>query len=205
MKKKMFSLLLLPMGLTLFPEDLAAQEKSSKLPKDFRHHEVSVSYGFMPSRVAVSYFVGGLATMLTAGAVRPETTSHYGSFNVGYTYRFNKKFSLGLWAMFCGVNEIQGKGWAEGRSKVPVNRRVVSILPLFRWNWRVRRKSSFYSSIGLGYQYERRFIDGMRRDYNLVSWQLTAVGFEYGTRLVGYAEYGLGDVGALQAGVRWRF
>jgi hypothetical protein len=205
MKKSLFTLFLLPAGVMLFPADLAAQGKAKDVPYDFRRHEVSVSYGFAPSRVALSYMGNFVLPVLSFGGVRPKTTSHYGSFNVGYTYRFNPNISLGLWAMFCGVNEIQGEGWAESGERTAVNRRVVSILPILRWNWRVRRKSSFYSSIGVGYQYERRFIDGVRKDYDLVSWQLTLVGFEYGTRLVGYAEYGAGDVGALQAGVRWRF
>jgi hypothetical protein len=200
MKKKLFSLLLLPMGLVLFPEELAAQGKPKDVPYDFRRHELSVSMGTMLYGKAIPY-IDAILPIYSLGltAIKNPTESTI-LFNLGYTYRFNKKFSLGLWLSINGRAEsFEYPTWEDYTPEAEQQRRAyISVLPLARWNWFNRRWFSLYSEAGLGYRHEAN-------NHHRVAWQVTCLGIEYGTRFIYYYEFAIGDLGAFNIGFRWRF
>ena len=67
------------------------------LPQEkFRHHEFSVSYGFLPITDANSMAEECFAPVLSFGVYTREKTNYYGALNISYIYRFNRKISLGV-------------------------------------------------------------------------------------------------------------
>ena len=64
------------------------------LPQEkFRHHEFSVSYGFLPITDANSMAEECFAPVLSFGVYTREKTNYYGALNISYIYRFNRKIS----------------------------------------------------------------------------------------------------------------
>ncbi|MDR1004551.1 MAG: hypothetical protein LBL97_06065 [Prevotellaceae bacterium] len=190
----------------LLPSSLSSQETPPAQPNNFRHHEVSIGYGFLPMPMIYDIINGGIGMALTFSYAKYEVTSFYGSVDFSYHYRFNKKFSLGISAATNGYDEKVKPGWDKnGFSPTERKRRFVSVLPVFRWNWFYHHRLSLYSEAGIGYRHERRYTNGVQSEHHGVAWQFTYLGVEYGTRLVGFAELAAGDLGSFNLGARIRF
>jgi hypothetical protein len=205
MKKKLFTLVLLLMGVMLCPSNLAAQEMPAKRTEKFRHHEVSVGYGFAPFQMVYDNYRENWKNVIPFINPIYNITSFYGAFDISYRYRFNRKFSVGLSLAIYGYNDEFTTLLSKDDSDVERKRRFISVLPMFRWNWYNRRGMSLYSAAGIGYRHERRYTDGVESTHSRLAWQLTGIGIEYGKQFLVFAEYGGGDLGSLNAGVRLRF
>ena len=73
-----------------------AQTSLVSAREKFRHHEISVSYGFLPITDANSIAEEFIAPTASFGIYTREKTSYYGALNISYIYRFNRKISLGV-------------------------------------------------------------------------------------------------------------
>ena len=73
-----------------------AQTSLVSTREKFRHHEISVSYGFLPITDANSIAEEFIAPTASFGIYTREKTSYYGALNISYIYRINRKISLGI-------------------------------------------------------------------------------------------------------------
>ena len=73
-----------------------AQTSLVSTREKFRHHEISVSYGFLPITDANSIAEEFIAPTASFGIYTREKTSYYGALNISYIYRINRKISLGV-------------------------------------------------------------------------------------------------------------
>ena len=87
------------------------------LPQEkFRHHEFSVSYGFLPITDANSMAEECFAPVLSFGVYTREKTNYYGALNISYIYRFNRKISLGVTG---GITGNKGTAFTKLWMKTP--------------------------------------------------------------------------------------
>ena len=64
-----------------------AQTSLVSTREKFRHHEISVSYGFLPITDANSIAEEFIAPTASFGIYTREKTSYYGALNISYIYR----------------------------------------------------------------------------------------------------------------------
>ena len=109
------------------------------LPQEkFRHHEFSVSYGFLPITDANSMAEECFAPVLSFGVYTREKTNYYGALNISYIYRFNRKISLGVTGGITGNKGRASSLYEALDENTKDNRRYLYILPTFRWHWFTR-------------------------------------------------------------------
>jgi hypothetical protein len=207
MKKSLFALFLLPAGLMLCPADLTAQAKMSDVPYDFRRHELSLSYGIMPMGMLFDAYESPNPSKnpFTVGVGKVSDTYLYGTINLSYRYRFTPRYSVGLSLAFLGGNRRFEAGETSTIPDWQWKIRSIAILPMFRYNWRLRPRYSLYSAVGIGYKFERQYGSGHHANSSRFSAHLTLIGVEYGKRFVVFGEIGYGDINVYNIGLRWRF
>ena len=103
------------------------------LPQEkFRHHEFSVSYGFLPITDANSMAEECFAPVLSFGVYTREKTNYYGALNISYIYRFNRKISLGVTGGITGNKGRASSLYEALDENTKDNRRYLYVLPTFR-------------------------------------------------------------------------
>lgn len=176
------------------------------LPQEnFRHHEFSVSYGFLPITDASSMVEESLGPALNFGVYIRENTSHYGALSISYIYRFNRKISLGVTGGIAGNKGTAGSLYVALDKDIKDNRRYLYVLPTFRWHWFTRPKFSLYSSAGLGAYFLRNSFGEEVFHKTKFAYQFSFLGIEYGSRFAFFTEFGVGYTGTIVAGGRYRF
>lgn len=184
---------------------LCTAQETTVIPKtDFKHHEFSVSYGFLPITDAQSIVEEVFIPVATLGIYKREKTNYYGAMNFSYIYRFNRKLSLGITAGITG-----NKGYAstiyDKDFRVKDDRFYFYILPTFRFHWFTRPNFSLYSSVGLGAHFLSNKIENKTHHRTRFAYQFNFLGIEYGKRFAFFTEFGVGYTGAIVLGCRYRF
>lgn len=182
-----------------------AQDMTATAQPRFCHHEFSVSYGTLPITDAFSMCEEWFVPVATFGLYARENTSHYGALNISYTYRFNRKISLGVTGGITGNKGTANSLYEPLDKNIKDNRRYLYILPTFRWHWFNRPKFSLYSSAGLGaYFLRNRFGEEVFHKTHFAC-QFNYLGIECGSRFVFFMEFGVGYAGTIATGGRYRF
>ena len=128
------ALLFLIIGLTVCT--FCKAQDIPVLPQEkFRHHEFSVSYGFLPITDANSMAEECFAPVLSFGVYTREKTNYYGALSISYIYRFNRKISLGVTGGITGNKGTASSLYEALDENTKDNRRYLYILPTFRWHW----------------------------------------------------------------------
>ncbi|MCD8181776.1 MAG: hypothetical protein LUE99_00340 [Bacteroides sp.] len=199
------SLFLLAIGL--FSCLSASKAQNTPLPSEtkFLRHEVSVSYGFLPNTDAGSIAEEWLFPVASFGVYKRESTHYYGALNVSYTYRFNRKISLGVVGGLTGNKGRQGSFYEQLDTKLKDNRTYLYVLPTFRYHWFARPNFSLYSSVGLGANFLFNTIGNETYRKTELAYQVSFLGIEYGKRFAIFTEFGIGHAGAILLGGRYRF
>ena len=115
-----------------------AQTSLVSAREKFRHHEISVSYGFLPITDANSIAEEFIAPTASFGIYTREKTSYYGALNISYIYRFNRKISLGVTGGITGNRGTASSLYEVLDENTKDNRRYLYVLPTFRWHWFTR-------------------------------------------------------------------
>ena len=137
-----------------------AQTSLVSTREKFRHHEISVSYGFLPITDANSIAEEFIAPTASFGIYTREKTSYYGALNISYIYRINRKISLGITGGITGNRGTASSLYEVLDENKNDDRRYLYILPTFRWHWFTRPQFSLYSSAGLGAYFLRNSFGG---------------------------------------------
>lgn len=112
-----------------------AQTSLVSTREKFRHHEISVSYGFLPITDANSIAEEFIAPTASFGIYTREKTSYYGALNISYIYRINRKISLGVTGGITGNRGTASSLYEVLDENKNDDRRYLYILPTFRWHW----------------------------------------------------------------------
>ena len=80
-----------------------------------------------------------------------------------------------------------------------------SIMPHLKMRWRNLRILSLYSRIGVGLTFTESSGEGQSESARQWAFQVSPIGVEIGGKVAAYAEAGIGTMGSLVAGLRFRF
>ena len=180
-----------------------AQEAPASPQKDILHHEFSISYGFLPISDGQSMAEEFIMPVVSFGIYQREKTNYYGALNVSYTYRFNRKISLGITGGITGNKGYSSNIYTDSRIKD--DRLYFYILPTFRYHWFTRPNFSLYSSVGLGAYFLRNNVDDKVYHRTRFAYQVNYLGIEYGKRFAFFTELGIGYTGVIMVGGRYHF
>lgn len=174
------------------------------------HHELSLSYG-LGSIAQLGDGIGeGLGLAFTD--TEYDDGSIVGPITLEYFYHFNNP-RLALGASFT---------YSKWDSKILVrntesqvgerNRNFFSVLPSFKSYWINKNSFGLYSKVAAGVGFlkctDKDFRNNnVEKDDNgcYFMFQLSFIGAEFGGKVRGFAELGVGDQGFAQAGVRYKF
>lgn len=181
-----------------------AQDLPKTTRNNFRHHEISVGYGFLPSTDWNSVAEEIIVPVMSLGLYKREDTRYYGALNISYTYRINPKFSVGITGGITGNKGRTGNVY-EGGKAVKDNRRYIYLLPTFRYHWFHRENFSLYSSVALGAYFLQNKVGNEVHHKTKFAYQVNYLGIEYGKSFAFFVELGVGNQGTIIAGGRYRF
>ena len=127
--------------------------------------------------------------------------------NAEYGYRVSKKLAVGAILSF---QVADSHILNEGLDNTKARDTWYSLMPMARYIWYTTDCTNIYSKVAAGINARRNKYTNNNgiiekfRDFN-VSWQVSAIGIEYGNLICGFAEAGFGTQGFIQAGVRVKF
>lgn len=131
----------------------------------------------------------------------PSVTAEYG-------YRLSEKWAVGALLTF---NVADSKILNEGDY---INTKArdywYTLMPQARYYWYTDRIKNVYSKAAIGFNARRNKYtnaNGIIEKFKEFSfaWQVSAIGFEYGDIVCGFAEAGFGAQGFIVAGIRVKF
>ena len=124
-----------------------------------------------------------------------------------YGYRVSERFAVGAVLSF---QVADSHILNEGRDNTKARDTWYSLMPQARFFWYTNKNMNVYSKAAVGLTARRNKYTNNNdiiekfRDFN-IAWQVSAIGFEYGNIVCGFAEAGFGTQGFIQAGVRIKF
>mgnify|MGYP000022498523 CR=1 FL=1 len=181
-----------------------AQTSLVSTREKFRHHEISVSYGFLPITDANSIAEEFIAPTASFGIYTREKTSYYGALNISYIYRINRKISLGITGGITGNRGTASSLYEVLDENKNDDRRYLYILPTFRWHWFTRPQFSLYSSAG-----SAPISSGTALEETLITKRNLPIsqfsGYRIWKSVCLLHEFGVGYTGTIVAGGRFRF
>lgn len=80
-----------------------------------------------------------------------------------------------------------------------------SIMPHLKMRWLNLRILSLYSRVGVGLTFTESSGEGQSESARQWAFQVSPIGVEIGGKVAAYAEAGIGTMGSLVAGLRFRF
>ena len=166
---------------------------------DFKRHELSVSYGYEPA----SNWVASFSDALVMGfGLKSKNDKCFGVINFAYNYRLSKTWGLG------GVFSYSSrkKDWEmDGKNVGTEKYNYVTVMPRVKAAWLHNDLITLYSAAAIGVTVYNDKYNGATESKACFAWQFSPIGIEVGDCIAGYAELGVGQMGVVQAGVRFRF
>ncbi len=167
-------------------------------------HDLSMSAGYGSSMQYLSNY-----TKVISGYPSYESTDFRfaPTITAEYAYRLNKTFAVGA---FVSIQTAKSVIMNEGFSNTKASDYWYSLLPQVRCYWYSDRRKNVYSKAAVGLSARRnKYVNTdnivERFKHFDVAWHVSAIGFEYGETVCGFAEAGFGTQGFVVAGVRIKF
>ena len=121
----------------------------------------------------------------------------WGGVSVNYTFRIVGGLAVGATFVYSGNNQrLAGK---------KISTDYYSIMPHLKMRWLNLRILSLYSRIGVGLTFTESSGEGQSESAQQWAFQVSPIGVEIGGKVAAYAEAGIGTMGSLVAGLRFRF
>ena len=203
--------------LMLLPLAVNAADVAGRQEFVLKHHEFQVSTGIVPGRYSFGYDHKSPFDHFSFPGIY-ESSRYYereyvsGVWSLGYTYNFTKVLAI-------HTNVFYESGWIdrfsrEGDVKVAESLdSYLSAMASFKVSWYNRPAVRLYSYFGLGLSYKYGYNDpvnglgqGTRIHDIVAAFQFTPLGVQFGRRLFGFAEIGIGHYfSGAAAGIGYRF
>lgn len=156
--------------------------------------EISVGYGMKPVTDWMDTYNDML---LDAVGMQNAVMDSWGGISVNYSFRLIGGFGIGATFVYSSNDQR-----LNGQS---VSTRYYSIMPHLKMRWLNLRILSLYSRVNAGLTFAESKGAGQSCSAEKFAWQISPIGVELGGRLAAYAEAGVGTVGSLIVGLRFRF
>ena len=165
-------------------------------------NEIGVFYGTESASNIFSIF----STMFSAAA--GDQSSWWGPIGAEYYYHLSPGVSVGGVAVYAGC-----KAEDKDTGKKDFSETYITLMPSVKFNWLRKKGFGMYSALSAGVMFasisveESAKSNPKNKDETITSFmfQATALGIEFGGKLRGFAEVGLGEKGALCGDLRYRF
>ena len=175
-----------------------------------QHHEIYAGLGLLNTNQAFSMAGDILATVLTFGQlIQPDT---YGIITpaVGYKYWFNKSVGIGAHTAFdknsVKILHINDPSTAADNEWRIHNRYFWTIAADFNWNYMNKPMCQLYGNVGMGttvvwFSDSNADPNGKLKRMPFFNMHLSPFGVRVGKTVAGFAEFGWGYKGFVEAGV----
>ncbi|MBQ2482574.1 MAG: outer membrane beta-barrel protein [Bacteroidales bacterium] len=167
-------------------------------------HDLSVSAGYGSSMQFIDNYTKIISDYPSYEA---KDFKFFPTVSAEYGYRVSERFAVGAVLSF---QVADSHILNEGRDNTKARDTWYSLMPQARFFWYTNKNMNVYSKAAVGLTARRNKYTNNNdiiekfRDFN-IAWQVSAIGFEYGNIVCGFAEAGFGTQGFIQAGVRIKF
>ena len=168
---------------------------SAPLCVQAQRSEITVSYGYAPT----SNWSDSFSAIKDLVSDAKTDISGWGAVTVGYNLRLLGPLSIGA-QVVCSTNEQKIKG-----TNTEIRNRYWAVMPNVKWTWLNLKIVSLYSRAAVGAVFSKAESGGESEHATRFAYQVSPVGVTVGGRLAAYAEAGIGTMGSLVAGLRFRF
>ena len=156
--------------------------------------EISVGYGVAPVTDWIDAYSDKLLDVLD---MKDASMDSWGGVSVNYTFRIVGGLGVGATFVYSGNNQrLAGK---------KISTDYYSIMPHLKMRWLNLRILALYSRIGVGLTFTESSGEGQSESARQWAFQVSPIGVEIGGKVAAYAEAGIGTMGSLVAGLRFRF
>jgi len=215
---KRFVALALMMCIAATGVQAQSDNRMTSLDLFYPKHEVHVSLGML-SRTDLDNLASDIAG-ITFGTLFGQTRvtkrkGFDGNLNVGYAYHVTRKIALGLTFSYSQVSgDIEGKNTYSSSSEWEIigkkDYRYYTLMPTFKANWIHKPHFCLYSSCAAGVRFHEEVEKGDNKEkhdsFSKFTYQVSPLGLEGGAEHIrGFMEFGYGQCGILQAGLRCMF
>ena len=199
-KMKTFKIVI---GLLFFASinPLLAQEKGTS--------EIKAGYGYATSTQLVDDISEIFGTIFTLGNITYENEKSSGALYMGYNYAVGEKFLLGGFFAFEQITtDVKSGDDLIGKN----TGKFYTIAIESKYCYVSTEKVQLYSGLGLGYSFGNLQFDSSSSSEsstddkaNIFNFQITGIGFRYGSSFGAFAEAGFGYKGIINAGISYQF
>ena len=153
-----------------------------------------VGYGVAPVTDWIDAYSDKLLDVLD---MKDASMDSWGGVSVNYTFRIVGGLGVGATFVYSGNNQrLAGK---------KISTDYYSIMPHLKMRWLNLRIPSLYSRVGVGLTFTESSGEGQSESARQWAFQVSPIGVEIGGKVAAYAEAGIGTMGSLVAGLRFRF
>ncbi len=167
-------------------------------------HDLSISAGYGSN----AQFIDSYKKVISGyPSYEAKDFKFFPTVNAEYAYRLSSKIALGAVLSF---QVADSHILNEGEDNTKARDTWYSLMPQARFFWYTTDNMNVYSKVAFGLNARRNKYTNNNdiiekfRDFN-IAWQVSAIGFEYGNLVCGFAEAGFGTQGFIVAGIRMKF
>ena len=175
--------------------------------------EIGVSYG-----MGVSLIGDGLGNAIGRGLVESlsgrewDNSKQFGSLAIEYFHHLSSdpKLAVGAIACFSQYGEdvvLKSDKTKEGER----TRNYYTVMPAIKYNWINKDHFALYSKLGIGATLLSESAKDTKKGTSesdsklFLAYQVSFIGVEFGGKLRGFFEVGVGEQGIVLAGLRYKF
>ena len=196
----------------LFANDVKAQV----IGKDIKtNNEFSLTYGTLSNSEWIEAF-GEVVTVMFGGDTK--TRNAFGPMSAEYFRRITPVVAVGAIGSVSSFREDMMKrtttaaGETTSEKIGDYTRSYFSFMPAAKFNWLRKEHFGMYSKVAAGITFANTNMKdtdpsvATKKDNNVMfNFQASLIGIEAGGQLRGFAEFGMGEQGAILVGIRYNF
>lgn len=192
----------------------ATDSYAQVIGKDIKtKNEISVSYGALSNSDWIEAF-GEVVTVMFGG--KTKQSSAVGPISAEYFYRVSPVVAVGAVGVAASFKEdMLGEVPRSGEAEVKTGdytRSYFTLMPAAKFNWLRKEHFGMYSKVAAGVSFVNtklhQYVEGAAHEQDknwMFNWQASLIGIEAGGQLRGFAEFGMGEQGAILVGIRYNF
>lgn len=175
--------------------------------------EIGISYG-----LGVSCIGDGIGNVLGNGIIEHASgyewkdSKQIGTIGLEYFHHLsNPKLAVGGIVTFAHCGEDIVKKGDNSNVVGERTRNYFSVMPAVKYSWINKENFALYSKVGAGLMIlsENEKDHELKKDENdqryYFMWQASLIGVEFGGKLRGFVEAGVGEQGIILAGIKYKF